>query len=39
MDYSTAVTPVQIVEQVQVDILPAGNSAALSSTKCAAYPG
>jgi hypothetical protein len=35
----TVVTPLQIVEQVQVDILPVGNSAALSSTKRAAYSG
>lgn len=38
MDYSTVVTPVQIVEQVSLDILSVGNSAALSSTECPAYP-
>jgi hypothetical protein len=30
---------VQIVKQVPVDILSAGNAAALSSAKCAAYAG
>jgi hypothetical protein len=37
INYSTVVIRVQIVEQVSLDILPVGNSAALSSTDCSAY--
>jgi hypothetical protein len=38
VDHFTLAILIQFVKQVSVDILPAGNSKALSSIKCLAFP-